>query len=108
MSLSGNATECAYDTIEARRVPSLSGVNLLNRGMIQVGATNWTVRRKRVAAAQHHSQADDSAHWKKKSTPAIKIPPRDTVRMALFIKSVMKVMRVVRLKPNLASITKVP
>ena len=85
----------------------MTGVKVLKRGMIQVGATNCTARMAAVAAIQHQSHASGPAQPKKTRTTARSGPPRSTVRTSPLARSAANVAGVVRLKSKRASMTNV-
>src|SRR4030043_1613757 len=87
--------------------PDSIGVNLLNSGMIHVGATNCIISMNTVAIIQQYTQAYAPAYWKKIKTPANSGAPSITTRANPLTRSNTNVPGVVLLKTKRSSITNV-
>ncbi len=60
--LSGNLIFSARVRMARRSSASVNGLNLLNSGIIQVGAMNCTTRVNNIAASQQYNQAHSPAY----------------------------------------------
>ena len=93
--------------IESLSNPSSIAVNLLNKGIIQVGTMYWTARINNVLVAQQKNHANFPENSKNQKIIDKSIPPRMMPKRMDFKISVIKTMGVVLLNPNFSSITKV-
>ena len=107
MLLTVNLTEAAYSRIESRSSPGSKGANLLNRGMIHVGAMNWIASDTIVTATHAYSQARSPAYSKNAKIAAMRGAPSTIASPSAFTLSSTNVLHVVLLNPNWASMTNV-